>query len=382
MSLYRGVLISLILLSLITVAVLVYVQMESISRLYQLYQPGEVTKVLKSSQKLIRKTFQERTRAKRPVDDLKGLSESISQQYLLLEELDILKDELKVYLVVSNMLGPVLLFILAIVGVLVLLSYLNRPIKTLTQAMQSYARGDSSVFPLKQIGIGKSRLLIESSNHMISTIKSQQDVISSQGKFLGWRESAKEMVHEIKNILTPSKLYAESALEKLIDSGDTEAIHDIRLLTKSLQSLERMSVNLKELSNIRVPVVEAVDLYLLARSSVKFYSKQFNRIRYEGESCVVLGDSDLIRSALDNLVTNAIESIGKGGGEIIVRVKSGDAKIIECEDSGGGICSDIQSKIFRINFTTKKNGSGFGLYYVQKVMTSLGGSLEYESARD
>ena len=50
-------------------------------------------------------------------------------------------------------------------------------------------------------------------------------------------------------------------------------------------------------------------------------------------------------------------------------------------DNGVGIPSEIESKIFEPNFTTKNSGMGLGLAIVKKIITDFGGEINYQTSK-
>ena len=70
------------------------------------------------------------------------------------------------------------------------------------------------------------------------------------------------------------------------------------------------------------------------------------------------GDADLIKQAVMNLVTNAIEAM-KDGGNLRLKASSeaGEA-MLEVADSGPGIPEGMRNRVFQLYFTTKGKGSG------------------------
>ncbi|MDI7267480.1 MAG: ATP-binding protein [Myxococcota bacterium] len=66
-----------------------------------------------------------------------------------------------------------------------------------------------------------------------------------------------------------------------------------------------------------------------------------------------------------NLVRNALEAMGQGGGTLTVRTRVGEdgaRALVEVENSGPPIPDDILSRLFRPFTTTKDCGTGLGLY--------------------
>ena len=86
-----------------------------------------------------------------------------------------------------------------------------------------------------------------------------------------------------------------------------------------------------------------------------------------------------ISQVLVNLVNNACDVLAEGSErKLVVRVFSrNDDVVIEVEDSGPGVHSQIREKIFEPFFTTKAvgSGTGLGLSIGRRIMESHGGGL-------
>ena len=92
-----------------------------------------------------------------------------------------------------------------------------------------------------------------------------------------------------------------------------------------------------------------------------------------------LGARDAMKQALTNIGINALEAMPDGG-ELELRLEGVDSKaIITIADTGPGIPPDLMNKIFAMHFTTKKSGSGIGLYVARAVVESSGGELQVSS---
>ncbi len=93
-------------------------------------------------------------------------------------------------------------------------------------------------------------------------------------------------------------------------------------------------------------------------------------------------DARLVRRAVINLVTNAVQAVPHGG-RVVVRVldeaptstAAGTAVRIEVTDNGPGIPEDILARIFEPFFTTKASGTGLGLAIVKHVAEAHHGEL-------
>jgi signal transduction histidine kinase len=80
-----------------------------------------------------------------------------------------------------------------------------------------------------------------------------------------------------------------------------------------------------------------------------------------------------------NLILNAIDATGAGG-RIVVRAEAvGERLIIHVEDDGAGIAPEHQARLFQPYFTTKKHGTGLGLFVSQKLVVDHGGAIDCAS---
>lgn len=90
-------------------------------------------------------------------------------------------------------------------------------------------------------------------------------------------------------------------------------------------------------------------------------------------------DSRKLEAVFSNMLSNAIQSMDENG-EIKIRVVDLSYSVqIEFEDTGSGIPTEIQSKIFDPLFTTKQTGTGLGLSICKNIIEQHGGTLSVKS---
>ena len=91
-------------------------------------------------------------------------------------------------------------------------------------------------------------------------------------------------------------------------------------------------------------------------------------------------DRETFRSAVLNLLINAVQAM-KGGGQLVVRTRAaGLGVLLELIDTGPGMEAETLAKAFRAFYSTKQGGSGLGLPTARKIIESHGGSIDVESA--
>jgi signal transduction histidine kinase len=98
-------------------------------------------------------------------------------------------------------------------------------------------------------------------------------------------------------------------------------------------------------------------------------------------------DSDRIKEALVNLVTNSCEAMEPGGRVYISESQEhdtvlGEVAVLKVRDTGPGVPESIRYKITSPFFTTKESGSGLGLSIVNRIMKEHNGRLIIESSID
>lgn len=93
-----------------------------------------------------------------------------------------------------------------------------------------------------------------------------------------------------------------------------------------------------------------------------------------------------LAQVLLNLLGNAKEAIlenGVSAGRIVITSRRQDNRIVlGVADNGGGIGADALPNIFSANYTTKKNGTGLGLFMSLKIMEHMGGAIRVRNVAD
>jgi signal transduction histidine kinase len=104
------------------------------------------------------------------------------------------------------------------------------------------------------------------------------------------------------------------------------------------------------------------------------------------EGAVVQADPVALRRIFENLVRNAIDSIGPDQGTVTVateRVPDDEGRTwirVTVADNGTGMNEEQKSRIFDDFYTTKADGTGLGLSIVRRLVMDLDGRIDVESA--
>src|SRR5262249_39754634 len=145
--------------------------------------------------------------------------------------------------------GPVLvLFALPFLLVFFWVSRLLAPLNQITAAIQHYSSGDEHDFPLPLKGSDDVRSLAEALNAMVATLREQRQALATHTRFAAWREIAREVAHEMKNLLTPLRLASEGLIERCMEQGDSVIQRDAAAIQTAFRSLQTMNSALQDIS--------------------------------------------------------------------------------------------------------------------------------------
>jgi signal transduction histidine kinase len=103
------------------------------------------------------------------------------------------------------------------------------------------------------------------------------------------------------------------------------------------------------------------------------------RLDVPAERVAVQAPRDQVEQALMNLVNNALEAMPQGGRlELGLRADQ-ETAVVHVRDTGPGISPAMLDQVFRMNYTTKADGTGLGLFTARATLEALGGRLDLQS---
>jgi hypothetical protein len=192
------------------------------------------------------------------------------------------------------------------------------------------------------------------------------------------------VAHEVKNPLNAILLHVAVARAKL-DSGDTDVLPEMEIVSREIVRLDRVVKTFLDFTRpvdlrfASVPLRELLDeIAQLARPQAEASHIQVE-VSLEDGGMEVRADRDLLKQALLNVVGNAIEAMPHGGALRLEAAPGEDAAEIRISDTGAGIPPELREKIFRLYFTTKKEGSGIGLAMTFRIVQLHDGTIDFIS---
>jgi signal transduction histidine kinase len=230
--------------------------------------------------------------------------------------------------------------------------------------------------------VSERTIELENLNHELKALNLSKD------KFLS------VISHDLRNPLTA--LLASS--EKLSDDPETLSTSQVKQLSQIIhRTSKRLLDQLNELiewakkqsnkTNFnpeRIHLIDGIDesLELLKPNAAQKEIKLQNKIPNE---IYVQADSLMLRSIVQNIVTNAIKYTPQGGYVVINARQDEHMVSVFVEDSGIGMTDEVQEKLFNkvnstsLSGTNNEMGSGLGLLLVNDFVAQHGGTVDVES---
>ncbi len=153
--------------------------------------------------------------------------------------------------------------------------------------------------------------------------------------------------------------------------------------------LRRIQGTLREVINFSRPastarekltVAEVLDEALGIAKYYKGVKRRSIAVEVPADLPPVVGVRGQLVSVFLNLVLNAIDATGKGGRVTLgAAVEAGGVRAW-VRDDGPGIAAEHLGKLFQPYFTTKRHGTGLGLFMARKLLAEHGGTIECDSA--
>ncbi len=306
---------------------------------------------------------------------------------------------------------------LALVSIASLLAALLVTLVATNLALSPLRRLDRTIDRIVQGNYGAGSQRAAESRHSapkeFAVLESKLDLLGQQ--YSGARESAKELRHDVDQLLermasqldVASRLAAISRLtggvaheiknplnaialrldflKAKLGAPEEELVQDIDVLAREIQRLDRVVKTFLDFSRPVEVHFEDVDLAALAREVADLMTPPARlahidlEVNSPGEPVIVRGDADLIKQAVLNLVTNAIEAMKSGGNIRLTTAPVDGQATLEVSDNGPGIPASQRDRVFQLYFTTKGKGSGIGLALTYRAVQLHNGTIAFDS---
>ena len=213
--------------------------------------------------------------------------------------------------------------------------------------------------------------------------KTAEEANNSKSKFLAAAS------HDLRQPLHSIGLFSEALRYHI---ADDEALNIVNKINSSVDSLDNLLISLLDLSKLEAggikPKLVHFNLHsLLMRLQEEYVQRAEDKglyLQLESPDVYVNADPTIIDIILRNLLSNAIRYTESGGIRLLA-LEQGDQVELSVQDSGVGISTDNQQKIFNEFFQVadqhnQNKGAGLGLSIVSRLVALMDYQLDTRSS--
>ena len=194
------------------------------------------------------------------------------------------------------------------------------------------------------------------------------------------------VAHEVRNPLASIKLKLHLARRAHDDRERRAAAFDV--IEEEVERLDRLVERLLTLTK-PASSGSATDLERLLEKRLEFWrSRAAERnvtLEWHPDAqalATTVNDGDRVIQIIDNLIANALDVLDGQDGRVTVELRrpTPTQVSIVVSDTGPGVPPDVVDRLFEPFFTTRRDGTGLGLFLSTEMARALGGDLRYEPA--
>ncbi|MCX2725696.1 ATP-binding protein [Roseibium salinum] len=225
---------------------------------------------------------------------------------------------------------------------------------------------------------------------MQKKLAEQREQIFQAEKMSALGELLAGVAHELNN---PLSVVVGHALMMREETADPEVLRRLEKISEAAERCARIVKSFLAMARQQPARLAPMDLEETIEIAIEALRNGASGLKASVEIDLarnlpsIQGDADQLVQVLINLITNADQAIAASGtGDRITISSTFDkaAGMIELRvsDNGPGVPSSIRSRIFDPLFTTKEvgQGTGIGLAFCHRVITSHNGQIRLESA--
>lgn len=283
------------------------------------------------------------------------------------------------------------IFIIAFLGVIVVIivtvlrtNAVARPLQKLAAAAERLSLDTLDVsFNVRsndEVGVLNNAL-----ENMVQRLRQNRIKLATAEQKAALGEISRQVNHDIKNGFIPIRNVMNhwEEVEESEPEDLVQVFHERKsTIIESLDYLENLTRNYSRLQ----PKIQmkALDINQLIDMLVQTYqSLPDYHIEYEtdlsAETPWVLADEVQLRRAFENILRNAMDAMQSKGEIVVTSYIEDDHVKLHWYDNGPGIPEAVKSQLFRMNVSTKSDGSGLGLANAKRIIEDFDGSIAIES---
>jgi signal transduction histidine kinase len=270
-------------------------------------------------------------------------------------------------------------------------SRFTRPIRKLDVAIRRLSEGDLDV-AVDERGKGEIGRLARAFNETARKLRANRDrerEMVRREKLSALGRLAAGVAHDVRNPLHSIGLTLQhlSETSRPASGGERQEFdRALDVIRGEIRRLDRLVGNFLQFARSERREREPVNLAELLEDTERLVQKEAERrgvrIRLDipPSPPPVRADEEAIRSAVLNLVLNALEAMPDGGTLGLALSRSPGEVTLEVSDTGQGIPEEDRERVFEFAYSTRDGGNGLGLAMVHHtVVEEHGGHIALDS---
>lgn len=202
-----------------------------------------------------------------------------------------------------------------------------------------------------------------------------QAALTQNRELLQFAEASRTLGHELQNPL--AAILLQTALLKRSAAGEVPA--EVAIIEEEAQRMSGLVARVRDFLKDPKGQAEVLDLAVLVDTLKGRFAVPVAVVQEGAAPFGVAFDPYRLRSVVENLVKNAVESGPEPRPEVrLSRPRAGWVRL-EVVDSGGGFTADSLKNALNPFFTTKTTGTGIGLSIADSFVRAAGGRLKLEN---
>jgi two-component system, NtrC family, nitrogen regulation sensor histidine kinase NtrY len=229
--------------------------------------------------------------------------------------------------------------------------------------------------------------------YYVVLLDSIQKVIEKKEKE-AWINLMKVISHELLNSLTPIRSLSQNLYELVQQEHfSAEDLDDMQQSVKTMLNrsdhLQKFVESYRKLAMLPTPQKEKTEISELIQHCIEIMNPLFKQNKIElinqvNQKRWLFIDSYQMEQVFINMFTNSIFALeNRENKQITISSEAKEKRFfIKITDSGIGIDTEIEDKIFLPFFTTRKEGAGIGLTLSKNILEAHGGYLAYQNKEE
>lgn len=218
--------------------------------------------------------------------------------------------------------------------------------------------------------------------HDVTQLKLLEARLVKSERFAAIGELAGMVGHDLRNPLTSIKNAAYYLKKKGTSCSEAKYKTMLEIIDGSIDHSNKIINDLLDYSKeIQLELEERTPRLLLAESlMIVGVPDKVKLIDKTNDEPKMMVDTTKIVRCFVNLIKNAIDAMPEGGTLEVQSVQEGGNVGFVFKDTGIGMSEEIMAKLFSPLFTTKAQGTGFGLAICKRVVEAHGGTIIVQSS--